>query len=295
LNSTLPIITFDTSAHNRLVDDGAASERIMAALGSGFHFRFAGLSIEEMVATPDHGKRAALFASCERIRKDGRTDCVQPHNELIRLLILAHSKNPASFDWKAVGARAFAYEEGIGQRELIGDEQLSANQRREQFTRSKQYEKMFSGPRAEIERVFSEHGEAPPVTFREAILRLQGSNGSLIWGMGGLLYERVSGTNADESTVKDFMDRCPPFRALIYALLLSWYDRGVRDRRTGEKFTSGRNDLFMAVYLPYCNQFVTAEIHGEQERCLREVAAVANLQTRVLSYDDFCKSLLAAV
>jgi len=81
---------------------------------------------------------------------------------------------------------------------------------------------MFSGPRTEIEKVFAEHGEAPPDAFGEAIVRLQGSNGSLIWGMGRLLYERVSGTNADESTVKDFVDRRPPFRALISTMRLNY-------------------------------------------------------------------------
>jgi hypothetical protein len=291
---TFPVITFDTSSHNRLVDDGRRAEPVIAALKSGLFFRFAGLSIEEMVATPDPAKRAALFARCGRIQH-GRTDCIHPHNELLRLLILAHSKNGAEFDWKTVDVRAPNYERGIGQREFIEDEQLSAAQRRDQLARAKEYEKMFAGPRAEIEKVFAAHGEAPPATFREALVRLQGSEGSLIWGMGKLLYDRAAGTDASETTIKEFMDSCPPFRALIYAMLVSWYDRGVRDRQTGEKLTAGRNDLFMAVYLPYCDQFVTAEIRGEQEKCLRAVTVAANLQTEVLSYDNFCNSFLVVV
>jgi hypothetical protein len=289
-----PVVSFDTSAHNRLVDDGPRSEPVMAALISGFFFRFAGLSIEEMVATPDSAKRAALFAHCGRIQV-GRTDCIQPHNELLRLLILAHSKNSSGFDWKGVNVRAPDYERGISQRELIGDEQLSADQRRDQLAQAKEYQKMFSRPRVEIEKVFAAHGEVPPPTFRQAIVRLQGSEGSLIWGMGKLLYDRAAGTNASEATIREFMDCCPPFRALIYAMLISWYDRGVGDRQTGEKLAAGRNDLFMAVYLPYCDQFVTAEIRGEQEKCLREVAVVANLETKVLSYDDFSNSFLVVV
>lgn len=154
---------------------------------------------------------------------------------------------------------------------------------------------MFSGPRAEIEKVFVAHGEAPPPTFAEAIARLLGSEGKLIVGMGKLLYDRAAGTNASDTTIKAFIDCCPPFRALIYAMLVSWYDKGVRNRQTGEKLAAGRNDLFMAVYLPYCDQFVTAEIRGEQEKCLRAVAVSANLQTKILSYDAFCKSFLVVV
>lgn len=63
----LPIVTFDTTAHNRLVDDGPLSEPVLAGLKSGFFFRFAGLTIDEMVATPDPAKRAALFTSCARL------------------------------------------------------------------------------------------------------------------------------------------------------------------------------------------------------------------------------------
>ena len=81
---------------------------------------------------------------------------------------------------------------------------------------------------------------------------------------------------------------------LIYPVLLSWYDRAVRDEK-GEKIEAGRNDLFMAVHLPYCDKFVTAEKYGEQERCLREVALVAGLETEILSYDDFCNSFLVTV
>ncbi len=87
----------------------------------------------------------------------------------------------------------------------------------------------------------------------------------------------------------------PPFRALVYAVLMSWYDISVRDRHTGEKFRSGRNDLYMSVYLPYCDKFITAEKNREHEKCLREIAAVADLETEVMSYDDFCDSFLVTV
>jgi len=37
-----PIVSFDTSAHNRLVDDGPLSEPVIAGLKSGLFFRFVG-------------------------------------------------------------------------------------------------------------------------------------------------------------------------------------------------------------------------------------------------------------
>jgi hypothetical protein len=287
-----PIVSFDTSSHNRLVEDGPLSEPVLAGLKSGLSFRFVGLSIDEMVATTNPAKRAALFAYCSRIQ-DGLSECIYPHNELIKRMVVEHHKNPDAFNWKTVDVKAREYERAIRTRELVDDEALSAEQKADLKARRKEYEDMWAGLRPELEEVFKKHGEDPPPTFREVIARMQ-AEGNLIWHMGKLLYDRAAETDASEATIKEFMEACPPFRALIYALLLSWYDRAVRDEK-GEKFEAGRNDLFMAVHLPYCDKFVTAEKYGEQERCLREVVSAAGLETEILSYDDFCNSFLVTV
>ncbi len=285
----IPIVTFDTSAHNRIVDDGSRSEPIYEGLKSGLFFRFSGLSVGELLACPDAAKRAELFASCQRLQ-GGQSDCLYPHNELVRLLIVDHCKTSAAFDWKTVDVRAPGYEQGIREGKVFCDPQLSAEQKKEQSEQSKAYRRVFEAPRPELEKVFAAYGTAMPTTFRSAIAQK-----SLTWLMGKWIYDRAAGTDVDEATVKKFTDACPPLRALIHALLMSYYNHSLRDRRIGEKFTAGRNDMFMSVCLPYCHKFVTAEKNREQERCLREVAAVANLDTEILSYDDFCASILVTV
>jgi hypothetical protein len=288
-----PIVTFDTSAHNRLVEDGPLSEAVLAGIRSGLFFRFAGLSIEELVSTPDPVKRAALFSYCARLQA-GPTDCLYPQNELIRLLVAEHFRDPSAFNWMTVDVRGWEYEDAIRRRYFVGDQDLASVQCQEFKDRQKSYKQTFSSLRPKLRKVFDAHREAPPPTLREALSRLQGGEGKLIWGMGKLIYDRGAGTDAGEETVRQFMEVCPPFRALIYAMLMSWYDLGVRDPHVGEKFKAGGNDLFMSIYLPYCDTFVTAEKNGEQEKCLREVAFVADIETKILSYDDFCNSFLVA-
>lgn len=285
----IPIVSFDTSTHNALVNDSARAEVVLAALRSGLYFRFVSLSIDEMVATADSTKRAALFTYCARIQA-GLSECIYPHNELTTRMVVEHHKNPAAFNWKTLDVKAREYEQGIRNRELVADEELSAEQRADLKTRSREYEDMWASLNPELKEVFKKHGEAPPPTFREVIARMK-AEGNLIWHLGKQLYDRAAGTDASEATIKEFMEVCPPFRAMIYAILLSWYDRAVRDEN-GEKFKAGRNDMFMAMHLPYCDKFVSAEKYGEQERCLREVAFVAELETEILSYDDFCDSFL---
>src|ERR1700756_4795749 len=104
-----------------------------------------------------------------------------------------------------------------------------------------------------------------------------------------MLYESAVNLTPDKSTVLNFVDVCPTFRAFLYALALTWYDRCIRPSSEKE-FSAGRNDQMMAVYLPYCDQFITAENNGMQERCLRESARAADIPVSIRSYDDFCEA-----
>ena len=53
------------------------------------------------------------------------------------------------------------------------------------------------------------------------------------------------------------------------------------------------NDLYMSVYLPYVDLFVTDDT--DAEKALHEVARLAKLETKILSYDDFCAALPVVV
>jgi hypothetical protein len=113
----------------------------------------------------------------------------------------------------------------------------------------------------------------------------------LLWGFGQTLYEAVTKNRPSEADIKMFMNVCPPFRAAVYGwLVLSWYDRCIRLPGMEPSFGANRNDMMMSVYLPYCHRFVSAEKYRVQEQCLREVAAAADIDCEVLSYEDFCAS-----
>jgi hypothetical protein len=62
MNRALPIVIFDTGAHNRLAPEPRDKERIFIGIQSHYFFRLAGLSYEELVSTPDSGQRLAFLA-----------------------------------------------------------------------------------------------------------------------------------------------------------------------------------------------------------------------------------------
>jgi hypothetical protein len=287
------IVTFDTSAHNRVVDDGPRSKPILAGINSELWFRFAGLSVEELFACSKPEERDALFTSCRRLQR-GPSECLLASNLLIEQLILGYFNDPKTFDWKMVNVRWSDCERAIRNPEFFADEHVSKEQRELQRERrmlgQQQRERQRVSLRPVVQAIFKKHGEEPPATFPPAISRLENVEGSSVWVGAQRFYDRVTRTDSDEATVKEFMSVCPPFRALVYAMFIPWYDTAVRDYSVADRLNAGSNDLFMSVYLPYCDWFVTDD--PGQEKALREVALAAGLETEILSYDDFCNSFL---
>jgi hypothetical protein len=159
---------------------------------------------------------------------------------------------------------------------------------RRQSRQKKKYKEVFAEPRAKFAEAFTAYGGTPPDTFRQATGQRR------MWRWGKWLYDPVVKADTSEATVKEFMQACPPFRAAVYALLMSYYNSSLRHGRAGGRLRAGGNDLLMSAYLPYCHKFVTGEKKREQEKCLREFAAEAKLDTEILSYDDFRGRLLGA-
>jgi hypothetical protein len=290
LNPNLPVISFDTSVFNRMLDDGPEAEPIFIALKHGYHFRLIAPNVEEIMANTKLARREELFRICRRLAYQGEGDTIQPHQELLRLLISRHAGDPAHFVWQNVNMISPDYHDGIGDWELIRNNELSTEQRAAAKAANNALKPVWRKLKPQLAEIFSRSGEGPPRTFSETISRVQHES-SLPLGIGKLLYDHVTKGNISETDVSNFMSVCPPFRAIVYAFLMMWYEDAVRDAK-GEKFKAGRADLFMAAYLPYCHQFITAEKKREQEKCLREVAAVAGLTTVVRSYEDFCSRFM---
>jgi hypothetical protein len=290
------VLTFDTSVHNQLVKIGASSNPIYAAIKSQYFFRLAGLSFEEMVSTPQAADRIALLDGCRKLTagRAGRSwDCLNPPYEVLRILIAAHAKDPANFKWLAVDVRSggLAYEIRTG--ELTADDALANLQRTEQNASIKSYKAMWVKLRDKLDPIFVAQNLPRPNTFAEAF---KSASPRLFSGMGKGFYdaglrfdaelrgEKID-PDTDMATVQHFIENCLPFRALLCACLMTWYNTSLRDGNKSERFTAGRNDLFMAVYLPYCDVFVTRD--AEQESCLRELTKYIGIDTEVLAFDAF--------
>lgn len=288
-----PVVMFDTSAHNRLLKDGLESEAIYAAFKTGYHVRLAGISIEELMAATKKQRRTALIQSAARLLH-GQSDCLHAHNEVLRLLIAAHDAAPERFRWQLVNVSAPEYCKELSERKYTSDDAVAAEQWQHMKAVKAEFESTWATLRPKLEEIYQRDGEQRPSSLEEVLPHATG-DGGLMWVIAKGLYDKIARSPAPDATIRHFLDNCPPFKCVVYAFLMTWYDRSLRALPDGEKFHAGRNDQFAAVYLPYTNLYLTAEIEGEQERCLAEIARLVYPQTNVQSYDDFCSALLVSV
>jgi len=275
-----PVIVFDTSALSKLIKGGFRLQPYLSALTCGFDVWLTAMSVDELIATPVPETRETLIAGLQCLLASGR--CVWPPHEVLTLLCTKHADDPSGFDWRKVDIRAVRYERAIVDREFTDD--LCDTQLLEQRSVEKQYMDFWLDLRSRLQPLLGSEREGRPRSYGQAAEIAR--TGKVLIGLAKPLYERGSKIGINHDDVKAFLDACPPFRAVCYGLVGSWFDVSVASQVF--KKLAGRNDQMMAAYLPYCSRFATDD--AKQGKRLREIAFEAQLNCDVLSYKQFLES-----
>jgi hypothetical protein len=295
-----PTVAFDTSTLNRIMKD-SDSEPFIAAILAGFEVQLPEMSVGEIYAHPDPLQREKLYVVCRRFLAAGGR-CLYPAHWILDLLIRRFHKDPLGFNWGRVEVRALGVEKEINEGTILNNELMVSEQSAIHRKLQNEFEKTFGERRARFNDLVAKGEALRPKTFQEWVEPSR-HDGGHYWRFARGIYVAAFGQPSpleddslltdppDEDTLKRFDDCCPPFRAFVTATSLSFYDRCVRPP-TSQEFSAGRNDQMMSIYLPYTDQFITAEKYRMQEKCLREVAEAAKIPAAVRSYDDFCQSFL---
>jgi hypothetical protein len=278
-----PILVFDTSVINQL-----SVEKDFPALAAGltaaYSMLLTGSNVSELAATTKSGKREQLLDTCQRLLASG--ECIDPFNWIVEKHAKAFDQNPNQYDWKTVNVHNREIEQEIVRRTFLDDD--LARQEKESAAESKEsFEDIFCSMRPGFDGIFST-GTERPTTFADFAKILQKPGGTFWTGYGKKFYARNVMDEPDESKVRDFADRCPPFLLMVLAATMAQFKRAIV-ATPRKKRRAGRVDLLMSIYLPYCRVFVTHD--DDQEECLREMAATANLDREILSYDEFRRRL----
>jgi hypothetical protein len=252
----------------------------MAGLEAGFHVLLLGLSAEEVISTRKEARRQALLGRIRRLLWSGVS--LWPPHEILRLQVEAHFRSPSAFDWTRVSARAKPYEEGLLSQDFPPE--LCAQQHAEQFKAMENFENLWAALRPKLDAVIAQ-GAKRPQSFAEAMREVAMVDGGLFWHVARGLYERVTGSPVNAVQLRAFVAACPPFRAVCYAMMMAWYNFALKLQEPNDPNPPGRNDLLMAVYLPYCGRFVAKD--WAQVRDLSQIAAQAEIVCEIQSFREF--------
>jgi hypothetical protein len=280
-------LIFDTSGLNALADD-PSSPAIIKSLGLGFIVRLSETSIAEIAATRDSARRNRLLDVCRHMVYAG--ECIRPYNLIIEQLTQAHAKDGARFNWETLSVRGPELEEELARRDFLGKDEIAEEILEDFKAHSKEFEAIYKAARPAFDKLFEPaDAERPPVSGLIAALKIPGG---AFWKQGAGMYKRGCGREIDEAGIRQFIATCPPFHAVLLSLCIAQFNWCIRDIRAQSLYRAGRLDLFSAVYLPYCDRFVTND-PGQCE-ALKVAAREANLTVDVSTYAEFSQAFLVA-
>ena len=274
-----PILALDTSSINKLTADPEFTV-LVAGLITGYHIRLNGSNIAEIAATQNAEKRERLLDTCQRLLIQG--DCIDPFNWIVEKHTKRFDANPTDYDWKRVNVTNRVFEKEVTDRGSLNDE-MARQEKTSAEEAKKQFEELFCSMRPGFDKIFAK-GTKRPETFADFVKVLQKPGGAFWTVYGQKFYARNVGDKPDEAKIRDFAGRCPPFLMMILAAVMAQYKRAIVSTPPSKK-RAGRVDLLTGVYLPYCHIFVTDD--RDHARCLRDMGAVAGLETEVLWYRSF--------
>jgi len=288
LQDARKILIFDTSSLNKLTNESDCKS-LIKSLGIGYRVRLTETNLSELSATSDADDRDGFLSVCRHLVYAG--ECIRPYNWIIEELVKMHSRSPQRFDWRTLNVHGPELEDQLTRPNILGSDELAEGTLAEFEMRAEEFEMIFNNARPGFERIFEDKAAKRPDAGKlvDILMSETGAYQKLAMGM----YKRGCGVEIDEASVREFVAACPPFRAALVSLCIAQYYRCIRDKRGAGTYKAGRLDLFMAVYVPYCDIFVTRDTGHYNSLSL--VGVNASPPTRVLTYQEFGQKMLLLV
>jgi hypothetical protein len=276
-----PTLSFDTSGINRLIDSRITRTPALAAIQSAYRVRLTATSVDELIADRDPARRAQLLDVAKALLPNA--DVILSFHELLRSHVLAFETRHG-YDWRVVAVEDPDYRREIALREILTDE-LSEEQQNHAIQVAEEFETIYADARPHFDAIFERYPDRARPSVEEVLEAFQQPDGSF-WEMAARLYERACGHRPDEGAMQKFVDLCPPFRTILYAMVLAQHDRVIAEKTDRELAKlAGRVDVFSATFLPYCAIFVSDD--RDQQRFLRKVVELTGATTEVLWFNTF--------
>lgn len=278
---------FDTSALNRLLDDPDREALVCAFLASG-SFRITAFNVIEAAKTADADRRTALLTLFHRLSKGDRF--LDRPNTILRAAARAFAERHSGNTKVTLNADAdldglwVAFNEPGQIDEAARTELLD-------FARTweNDFDQIVSGDREDVQKILRNVPSAarrPSQTIR-AYVR---NKDQVFEHLVGPIYEKETGTTLSRADFDDIMVE-PLWSLYLGAYGYGMHCRSVRLNKYSRKRLPGAFDLGQAMYLRFCDRFVTYDF--AQYQALRFLNMLNTIdRPEVLTYDAFRNRLL---
>jgi hypothetical protein len=282
VDSRRKIVIFDASSINCLADE--PSDDLKQIISAKCGVRITLTSIAELIATKSRERRQKLL---ETIRGLLRPGClIAPSRWVIRHQIRDYFLNPGEFDWTRVDVSALSSERVIAETDTFMQDEFSAEVRAENNKARAGFNENDKGERDRISEYLKVNKARRPISFEE-YCRMAFLNDEA-WTIG----ERLITATAQQLSrfeAKDLFNRSSPMKMIFLCILWSHYRECTFDPRGQRVGRAGRDDLMSAVYLPYCDVFVTDD--AGQYGALCDIAEIGEPNGKPLRFADFSKTI----
>jgi hypothetical protein len=183
-------------------------------------------------------------------------------------MMSSHAEEPARFDWTTVDVWVSVEGEGlIAQRDYL-DDAFCAEHKGEQRGLEIEFKQVLKSVRPVLDEV---PAHERPNSYEELVANDE-SQGRFVCNLVRGIYQTVTRKELTEVEGNEFIQVCPPVRALGLGQIMGFHGWSLRGQR-GRKDPAGRNDLSMAGYLPYGDFSITQD--GPQKQALSWVVSEA--------------------
>jgi hypothetical protein len=272
------IFCFDTSAINKLLDDGDR-DAILAGLKAAHNHYITSINIAEILATGSEERRQSLLVLASLLAGDNNI-LVFP-NELLQVRMKDY----------ATGHARRGVDELVGEGTFRDFLEIDEKNRDEYLQWKKSVEDTFDtfrNARSKYDEVFTKGTERPESL--SDLIRNHYSEEAFQHSIVSDLYEKTTGKKIEPDEVQPLFEGIPELPLFLLGMANASLERSMRAEGYGPKGKAGACDLWSAVYLMLCDCFVTFDT--DQYKNFRRLSVLNPRRTKILLYNYFRNRLL---
>jgi len=273
----------DTSAWNALYDDPEKEIVIAAALGKTILPTC--VAITEIAAIENYTRRIHILRLMKRLGRDNRP--VATPNQLIIMACEGYSTRASALTINR-GTDAEGAWIALNKPELVDhvaqQTALKFNAEREAVFRD-----FNEGLRGNLQQLFKTGTDRP--RSMGALIRHYAKSDDFLYEVVNPIYQRATGAALPRAELHPLLNSIYIWPMFLIGYGCAIYQRAVQQQGYSHKKNPGHLDLWSAVYLPFCDVFVTED--KRQRRTLKVLNKANPRPARIISYAEMRASLVA--